>query len=143
MPVDMTQYPDNWSSEIRPAILRRATDADGIERCEQCGCENNRWIWYHPSAADYPEVAHIWTQDTGQACEWYGGYAAPDHETPSEGYLVVLTIAHIHDPDPDNCDPDNLMALCQTCHNRLDAAMRRMNRIRNKISDKQMRLPLE
>lgn len=40
---------------------------------------------------------------------------------------VVLTIAHIHDPDPANCSEENLQALCQRCHNQHDAPMRAKN----------------
>jgi 5-methylcytosine-specific restriction endonuclease McrA len=36
---------------------------------------------------------------------------------------VVLTIAHL-DHTPENCDPENLRALCQACHNRYDAKHR-------------------
>jgi 5-methylcytosine-specific restriction endonuclease McrA len=46
--------------------------------------------------------------------------------------VVVLTIAHIDDPDPMNCDYDNLKALCQGCHNRHDMPMRVLNRILNR-----------
>lgn len=35
MPCDYRNYPKNWLSEIRPAILRRARD-----RCEWCGAVN-------------------------------------------------------------------------------------------------------
>lgn len=37
--------------------------------------------------------------------------------------VVVLTIAHL-DHTPENCDPSNLRALCQQCHNRYDAKHR-------------------
>lgn len=37
---------------------------------------------------------------------------------------VVLTVAHL-DHTPENCDDDNLKAMCQQCHNRYDAPMRR------------------
>ena len=36
----------------------------------------------------------------------------------------MLTVAHL-DHVPENCDPDNLRALCQRCHNAYDAPMRR------------------
>ena len=39
------------------------------------------------------------------------------------GSRVVLTIAHL-DHTPENCNPDNLRALCQKCHNRYDAKHR-------------------
>ena len=41
--------------------------------------------------------------------------------------LVVLTVAHL-DHQPENCDPANLRAMCQRCHNRYDAPMRIANR---------------
>lgn len=40
---------------------------------------------------------------------------------------VVLTIAHL-DHTPENCDPSNLRALCQRCHNRYDAEHRKETR---------------
>ena len=95
MPIDYSKYPDNWKTEIRPAILERATDSDGVQRCEWCGAAN-----YEPH--------------------------------PVTGSRVVLTIAHIYDHDPMNCDPGNLAALCQKCHNAHDAPMRVKNRKRKK-----------
>lgn len=35
MPCDYTKYAENWKTEIRPAILKRAGN-----RCEFCGAEN-------------------------------------------------------------------------------------------------------
>ena len=43
---------------------------------------------------------------------------------------VVLTIAHL-DHIPEHCDPDNLRALCQRCHNRYDAEHRRKSKQQN------------
>jgi hypothetical protein len=43
---------------------------------------------------------------------------------PITGSKVVLTVAHL-DHDPTNNDATNLRALCQRCHNRYDAPMRR------------------
>lgn len=37
---------------------------------------------------------------------------------------IVLTVAHVHDHNPENCDDENLAHLCQRCHNRHDATMR-------------------
>ena len=39
----------------------------------------------------------------------------------------MLTIAHLHDPDPMNCEDENLAALCQKCHNAHDKPMRLAN----------------
>jgi len=43
---------------------------------------------------------------------------------PITGSTVVLTTAHL-DHTPENCDPSNLKAWCQRCHNTYDAPMRR------------------
>jgi hypothetical protein len=104
MPCDYSKYPANWKTEIRPAILERAGN-----KCEWCGVPNDAHrhkssdLWF--SKANYPEDAQ-------------------------EGELskIVLTIAHVHDHDPMNCDPENLAALCQRCHNRHDAPRRTENR---------------
>lgn len=42
---------------------------------------------------------------------------------PVTGSCVVLTIAHL-DHTPENCDPANLRAWCQRCHNTFDAPHR-------------------
>ena len=47
--------------------------------------------------------------------------------SPSDAVWVVLTIAHL-DHNPENCDPKNLRALCQRCHNRYDAKHRAATR---------------
>ena len=35
---------------------------------------------------------------------------------PITGSKVVLTVAHVHDPNPMNVSDENLSALCQRCH---------------------------
>lgn len=35
MPIDYKNYPENWKTEIRPAILERANNC-----CEFCGVKN-------------------------------------------------------------------------------------------------------
>lgn len=68
-------------------------------------------------------------------CESCGAMNYKPH--PQTGARVVLTIAHIYDPDPHNVNDDNLLALCQKCHNNLDAPMRARNRaLARRISQK-------
>lgn len=55
-------------------------------------------------------------------CVFCGACQGTEH--PVTGSIVVLTVAHLHDPDPMNVAEDNLGSLCQRCHNRLDAPMR-------------------
>ena len=52
------------------------------------------------------------------------------------GSKVVLTIAHL-DHTPENCDPSNLKALCQKCHNTYDASHRAETRRNNKRKEAQ------
>jgi hypothetical protein len=58
-------------------------------------------------------------------CEWCGAENGQPH--PVTGSRVVLTVAHL-DHRPENCEPDNLRALCQKCHNTYDAPIRAANR---------------
>lgn len=56
---------------------------------------------------------------------------------------IVLTIAHL-DHQPENCDPSNLRALCQRCHNRYDAEHRAETRARTKaMKDQSLFLSFE
>lgn len=124
MPVDMSKYPPEWP-QIRAAILERAG-----HKCERCGIANYTYVvrWtdkdgegesHYRYAELVDETWYAWNHQTPGG-EWEGDPDRLDRK-PSK---VVLTIAHIHDPTPTNCDPANLQALCQRCHNRLDAPMR-------------------
>jgi len=50
----------------------------------------------------------------GWRCEWCAARQGEPH--PETGSRVVLTVAHLHDPSPENVEPRNLAALCQRCH---------------------------
>lgn len=54
-------------------------------------------------------------QDTGERCE-----AVNYQPHPTTKSKVILTIAHTQNPDPMDCRDENLMALCQLHHLRLD-----------------------
>ena len=66
--------------------------------------------------------AHIRYERAGNKCEWC--FAENHQPHPITGAKVVLTCAHIFDQRPENCDPLNLAALCQKCHNGHDAKHR-------------------
>ena len=108
MPFNRDQYPDDWE-EISKAIRERAQN-----RCENCGAPNG------------VEIVRL-----GMTKEQWRLFD-PQHDEPNRRSLgprivrVVLTVAHL-DHDPDNCDPSNLMALCQRCHLRLDAFQHAFN----------------
>jgi hypothetical protein len=46
---------------------------------------------------------------------------------------VILTVAHL-DHNPANCDPGNLLAMCQACHLRYDGRSVRVSRFRSRGS---------
>lgn len=117
IPMKRNLYPKNWKTISHQVRFERAGG-----KCEWCGVEHDRWVWYHP------ELVHVKSQDVEDGIRWYGISEGNTHQNPEHGYLVVLTTAHIHDPNPQNCELDNLAALCQTCHNRHDAKMRHRNR---------------
>lgn len=83
-----------------------------------------------------PENRHLYPKDWKQIrqrileradnrCEWCGVENHTYRLNPKTGKqaYIVLTIAHL-DHDPSHCDPDNLRALCQRCHNQYDAKHR-------------------
>lgn len=132
MPVDMSRYPTNWP-EIRARILERAQN-----RCERCGIDNYSYVFRWHDQDGPGETWHKFASNKdacGLHCGWRGWDEVDSDGDPlGEQYYddikparIVLTTAHIHDPDPMNCADDNLQALCQQCHNRLDAPMRAKN----------------
>lgn len=71
---------------------------------------------------DWKQISkRIRHERAGNKCEWCPAENGKPH--PITGSKVVLTVAHL-DHTPENCDDDNLKALCQRCHNRYDAAER-------------------
>lgn len=104
MPIDYTKYPDNWKTEIRPRILKRAENC-----CELCGVSNYEWI----SRSTRNSAVRRSVSELHKEC----------HDSLSEEYRsiwrkpirVVLTIAHL-DHDLTHNEDGNLMALCQRCH---------------------------
>ena len=83
---------------------------------------------------DWQEISAAIRERAGHRCEWCGAKDGWDH--PITGSEVVLTVAHL-DHDPTNCDPENLKALCQRCHNGYDAPGRAWRR-KYKVDERQM-----
>ncbi|KFJ12670.1 hypothetical protein DR66_4066 [Delftia acidovorans] len=113
-------YPANWP-EIRARILARAGD-----RCERCKAPNRTRIARGAGTDEGTymlDSADVYCSETG---EHLGQTHMCNYEV-ARMVDVVLTIAHTHDPNPANCADDNLEALCQRCHNKLDAPMRAAN----------------
>lgn len=116
------RYPKDWP-QISKAIRERAG-----QKCEKCGAPNGELIRRGKTA----DGQHVWRLCSDSAfmdgvCA-ETGLLAPDSMEDEVGYgaavRVVLTVAHL-DHQPENCDPENLRAWCQRCHNTYDAPMRR------------------
>jgi hypothetical protein len=95
MPVDYKKYPANW-----PEISRRIRERSG-GRCEcegECGLHRT-----NPGPRRCVEI-------NATPALWANG-------------SIVLTVAHLHDSNPQNCSDDNLKAMCQRCHLRFDSKL--------------------
>jgi 5-methylcytosine-specific restriction endonuclease McrA len=73
---------------------------------------------------NWPEIRAAILKRAGAKCEFFG---VANYTILETGARVILTIAHL-DHTPENCDPGNLRALCQKCHNTYDAPHRSRTR---------------
>lgn len=100
MPINYKEYPPNWKTEIRPAVLERAKNC-----CEEC---------------NVPNYAIIYRPIKGKS-DWE--LAPEGHESDAmllDGIKfskIILTIAHLdHDKLNHDVKLERLKALCQRCH---------------------------
>lgn len=107
-PENRGRYPDDWratSDRIRLERAGRMCECSG-----QCGNDHR---------GDDPAGAwEAWLQDPTLAePETSIGRCHAIHLLPHPvtGSKVVLTVAHL-DHQPEHCEDDNLLAMCQRCH---------------------------
>jgi hypothetical protein len=62
----------------------------------------------------WPQISLLVRILAGWRCEWCPAVNRQPH--PVTGSTVVLTVAHIQNPAPEDCRLGNLAALCQRCH---------------------------
>lgn len=100
MPINYKEYPPNWFTEIRPAVLKRAGNC-----CESCGVPNYAVI-YRPKK-NSSEWKH-WPQGMESEALSLDGFKSTK---------IILTIAHLdHDKSNPDVKIDRLRAWCQRCH---------------------------
>ncbi len=136
MPCNYKNYPANWKTEIRPAILERANNC-----CEICGVKNRKAIF-----RGYIDKGTIYEKEVYQDFEGRifdasnSKYIKMDCYEPIEplsgnpnqkAIRVVLTVSHT-DHDTSNNDYSNLKALCQRCHLRHDIGHHKQTRSKKK-----------
>lgn len=106
MPINYKDYPENWK------WLSRQIISDARNKCELCYAPNGVYVLRGRSKLEQ--------------LPWY-----PDHsEYSKEGFWrtkIILTVHHI-DGDKHNSTKQNLIALCQRCHLRLDLLKHMKNR---------------
>lgn len=115
MPIDYKEYPPNWKTEIRPAILARENYC-----CKFCKAPNHsivcRGMWNGRQAYQNDD-GQIFDAKTG---EYMGSSYVGDVWVKEQRLTkIILTIAHL-DQDKTNNDYRNLAALCQKCHLGID-----------------------
>jgi 5-methylcytosine-specific restriction endonuclease McrA len=114
MPHRPALYPRNWKA-ISAAIRER--DA---HRCAHCGVPD-RVIGYwdpNPKTGEFAILGPSNDDAVRRA-------ASELHDR--KVIEIILTVAHLNDKNPMNCAPENLAALCQRCHLRLDRADHKRN----------------
>ena len=126
MPIDYKNYPSNWKTEIRPAIIQRAKNC-----CEFCGILNYQ-VRRFLSNGDVETHNYFDTQNYKNANELKEHLNDFCDDGKGKWSVVVLTIAHL-DNDTKNNDYSNLKALCQKCHNKYDVNFRKENRRNSRV----------
>lgn len=138
MPFKYSDYPENWKSEIVPSILIRAGGLEShpqVGACRKnCGVRNYSSVLRNPDDKSEILAGLAWDSyaDARHAAGWFNENAQEKWE---KWIVIVLTIAHWDDPDTMNCDPDNLKAACQRCHNVLDIYHRKSNTRKRKLRE--------
>jgi len=134
MPIDYSKYPDNWKTEIVPAVIKRAKN-----RCEICGVKNKSKLWsvelnirtIQNFRTRYKPI-RIWITSESDLIRLrkYGKHI--------KKIRVVLTVAHLdHDEKNEKVKLERLKAMCQWCHLNYDAK-EKMRRIISRLENRKI-----
>ena len=113
-PENKARYPKDWKAISERIRFKRAES-----RCE---CEGECGDSHILEAGNI-----VYGRKPKERCT-----AMNYQEHPITGSKVILTVAHLNH-EVEDCSDKNLKAMCQRCHNKMDAPMRRkgiMARIR-------------
>lgn len=104
-------YPENWVDTIRPDILKRDN-----YKCQKCKIKHRSYVLVD-------SIGNRTLIDKQEHDE-YKTYGA-------NTYRIFLQVCHL-DNNKSNCDYSNLIALCPTCHNRMDREWKQAIRLAQK-----------
>lgn len=126
---ERARYPTNWRV-ISEGVRERAG-----QRCEctgQCGDDHERSstilppIKQNPARCGAPNGVHVlrhkierWRWCTAIVFEQREVASMEPDDWADKSIKIVLTVAHL-DHTPEHCEEDNLLAMCQFCHLRMD-----------------------
>lgn len=126
-PENKSRYPANWKQISEDIRFNRAKN-----RCEVCGVPNYAVGHRNEDGNFVPIAGNIYADCAGAGLSYPSlnpltfteAKEIADAETFGCVYgfkyiVIVLTVAHL-DHQPENCDPENLKAMCQKCHNNYD-----------------------
>lgn len=118
-PENKSRYPANWA-DIRQSILARAGNC-----CELCKAPNHTRL----ARGGGDDIDTYMNEDCEIFCANTGEFLGQRHASNFQALRmvdIILTIAHL-DHTPENCDPDNLKAMCQKCHLNYDKEHHKKN----------------
>ncbi len=123
MPMNRKLYPPDWEA-IAFAIKQAAN-----WQCQQCRrpCREPKETW-----GELSDRLHEW--DCTHETNWLNEFLQDFHddETGEWGQVpkiqrFTLTVAHLNH-QPEDCRPENLKALCSTCHLRYDTSQMQLKK---------------
>jgi hypothetical protein len=126
-PENKELYPPNWK-ELSFKVREAAN-----HRCASCGVADQKVItrnWWNDRPVYVFDDGKMYDADSG---EYLGTH--PSCFVIEQSVQVVLSVHH-RDQDPTNNALENLVALCQRCHNHLDTAFRAANRKATRLRKK-------
>jgi hypothetical protein len=105
------RYPADW-----PQISQRIRERAGW-KCEWCGVHNGA-LGGRSESGRWWEAAPLDCSGRRPSPGEIAWCDSPEGDTRRLLRItrIVLTVAHVRDPAPENCALENLAALCQRCH---------------------------
>jgi hypothetical protein len=137
-PENVARYPKNWKCEVVPRIAARSKgQCECTGQCGQhhfsplqppkglpqrppmrCQARNGEMGAFSSDGYWHRAVAG---NDVADVPDYF---ACPERGQSLPAIKIVLTVAHLNHM-PEDCRDENLLHLCQRCHNRYDAPTRR------------------